>query len=39
LLSQIKRENLEELLDELEDLTVGFEGKEGIETTVRVFCE
>jgi hypothetical protein len=42
-LSQIKPENLEELIDHLEDLTVdvgsaGY-GKEGNTTKVRVFCE
>ena len=38
-LSQIKPENLEELIDQLEDLTVDVEGKEGNGTKVRVFCE
>jgi hypothetical protein len=38
-LSQIKPENLEELIDHLEDLTVDVEGKEGNATKVRVFCE
>ena len=38
-LSQIKPENLEELIDHLEDLTVEVEGKEGNATKVRVFCE
>jgi hypothetical protein len=38
-LSQIKPENLEELMDHLEDLTVDVEGKEGNNTKVRVFCE
>jgi hypothetical protein len=38
-LSQIKPENLEELIDHLEDLTVDVEGKEGNNTKVRVFCE
>jgi hypothetical protein len=38
-LSQIKPENLEELIDQLEDLTVDVEGKEGNTTKVRVFCE
>jgi hypothetical protein len=37
-LSQIKPENLEELIDHLEDLTVDVDGKEG-NTKVRVFCE
>jgi hypothetical protein len=38
-LSQIKPENLEEVIDHLEDLTVDVEGKEGNGTKVRVFCE
>jgi len=38
-LSQIKPENLEELVDHLEDLTVEVDGKEGNWTKVRVFCE
>jgi hypothetical protein len=38
-LSQIKPENLEELIDHLEDLTVDVEGKEGNTVKVRVFCE
>ncbi|HEY1902113.1 MAG TPA: hypothetical protein VGG56_06770 [Terracidiphilus sp.] len=38
-LSQIKPENLEELIDHLEDLTVDVQGKEGNTTKVRVFCE
>jgi len=38
-LSQIKPENLEEIIDHLEDLTVDVEGKEGNTTKVRVFCE
>ena len=38
-LSQIRPENLEELIDHLEDLTVDVEGKEGNTTKVRVFCE
>jgi hypothetical protein len=38
-LSQIKPENLEELIDHLEDLTVDVEGKEGNTTKVKVFCE
>ncbi len=37
-LSQIKPENLEELIDHLEDLTVDVDGEEG-STKVRVFCE
>jgi hypothetical protein len=38
-LSQIKPENLEELVEHLEDLTVDVEGKGGNTTKVRVFCE
>jgi hypothetical protein len=38
-LSQIKPENLEELIDHLEDLTVDVGGKDGNATKVRVFCE
>ena len=38
-LSQIKPENLEELIDHLEDLTVDVDGKNGNATKVRVFCE
>lgn len=38
-LSQIKPENLEELIDHLEDLTVDVDGKDGNKTKVRVFCE
>lgn len=38
-LSQIKPENLEELIDHLEDLTVDVDGKGGNTTKVRVFCE
>jgi hypothetical protein len=38
-LSQIKPENLEELIDHLEDLTVDVDSKEGNSTKVRVFCE
>lgn len=38
-LSQIKPENLEELIDHLEDLTVDVDGKDGNPTKVRVFCE
>jgi len=38
-LSQIKPENLEELIDHLEDLTVDLDGKDGNATKVRVFCE
>jgi hypothetical protein len=38
-LSQIKPENLEELVDHLEDLTVDVDGAGGNATKVRVFCE
>lgn len=38
-LSQIKPENLEELIDHLEDLTVDVDGKDGNVTKVKVFCE
>jgi hypothetical protein len=38
-LSQIKPENLEELIDHLEDLTVDVDGKDGNMTKVKVFCE
>ncbi len=38
-LSQIKPENLEELIDHLEDLTVDVDGKDGNKTRVRVFSE
>jgi hypothetical protein len=38
-LSQIKPENLEELIDHLEDLTVDVDGRDGNKTRVRVFCE
>lgn len=38
-LSQIKPDNLEELIDHLEDLTVDVDGKDGNMTKVRVFCE
>jgi hypothetical protein len=38
-LSQIKPENLEELIDFLEDLTVDVDGKDGNATKVKVFCE
>jgi hypothetical protein len=38
-LSQIKPENLEELIDHLEDLTVDVDGKDENTTKVRVFCE
>ncbi len=37
-LSQIKPENLEELIDHLEDLTVDVDGEHG-NTRVKVFCE
>src|SRR5262245_16824269 len=38
-LSQIKPENLEELIDHLEDLTVDVDSKNGNTAKVRVFCE
>ena len=38
-LSQIKPENLEEIVDHLEDLTVDVDGKDKNKTRVRVFCE
>jgi len=38
-LSQIKPENLEELIDHLEDVTVDVDGTDGNATKVRVFCE
>ena len=38
-LSQIKPENLEELIDHLEDLMVDVDGTDGNKTKVRVFCE
>jgi hypothetical protein len=38
-LSQIKPENLEELIDHLDDLTVDVDGKDGNSTKVKVFCE
>jgi len=38
-LSQIKPENLEELIDHLEDLTVDVDSKDEGATKVRVFCE
>ncbi|HTV06706.1 MAG TPA: hypothetical protein VME86_15160 [Acidobacteriaceae bacterium] len=38
-LSQIKPENLEELIDHLGDLTVDVDGKDDNKTRVRVFCE
>jgi hypothetical protein len=38
-LSQIRPENLEELIDHLEDLTVDVDGKDGNSTKVKVFCE
>ena len=37
-LSQIKPENLEEIVDHLDDLTVDVDGQEG-NTRVKVFCE
>lgn len=38
-LSQIKPENLEEIIDHLDDLTVDVDGKDQNKTRVRVFCE
>jgi hypothetical protein len=38
-LSQIKPENLEELIDHLDDLTVDVQGNHGNAVKVRVFCE
>lgn len=38
-LSQIKPENLEEIVNHLEDLTVDVDGKDNNKTRVRVFCE
>jgi hypothetical protein len=38
-LSQIKPENLEELIDHLEDLTVDVDARDAGTTKVRVFCE
>lgn len=38
-LSQIKPENLEEIIDQLEDVTVDVDGREGNATKVKVFCE
>jgi hypothetical protein len=38
-LSQIKPENLEELIDHLEDLTVDVDTVDEGATKVRVFCE
>jgi hypothetical protein len=38
-LSQIKPENLEELIEHLQDLTLDVEGKGGNATKVRVYCE
>jgi hypothetical protein len=38
-LSQIKPENLEELIDHLEDLTVDVDTRDQGNTKVRVFCE
>lgn len=38
-LSQIRPENLEELIDHLKDLTVDVDGKDGNTTKVKVFCE
>ncbi len=38
-LSQIRPENLEELIDHLADLTVDVDGRDGNATKVRVYCE
>ena len=38
-LSQIKPENLEELIDHLDDLTVDVAGNDGNAVKVKVFCE
>ena len=38
-LSQIKPENLEELIDHLDDLTVDVQGNDGKAVKVKVFCE
>jgi hypothetical protein len=38
-LSQIKPENLEELIDHLEGLTVDVDGNDGKTVKVKVFCE
>jgi hypothetical protein len=38
-LSQIKPENLEELIDHLDDLTVDVDGNDGNTVKVKVFCE
>lgn len=38
-LSQIKPENLEEIIDHLGDLTVEVDGTDENKTSVRVFCE
>lgn len=38
-LSQIKPENLEELIDHLEDLTVDVDSRDTGATKVRIFCE
>jgi hypothetical protein len=38
-LSQIKPENLEELIDHLEEFTVDVNGSDSKSTKVRVFCE
>lgn len=37
--AQIKPENLEELVDQLQDLQVDVDGSDGNQTKVRVFCE
>jgi hypothetical protein len=38
-LSQIKPENLEELIDHLDDLTVDVDGNDGNVVKVKVYCE
>jgi hypothetical protein len=38
-LSQIKPENLEELVNQLDDLTVDVDGKDGNKMKVKVYCE
>lgn len=38
-LSQIKPENLEEIIDQLEDVTVDVDGRDGNTTKVKVYCE
>lgn len=38
-LSQLKPENLEEIIDHFADLTVDVDGKDENKTSVRIFCE